>query len=205
MSPYHVTANNPMYSGYTYVTSSKEYDSDVKKLIDGWYASTLGNSSFDTQVMLGRFCSDGSGYKSCSDYGFSLGTTKVFSSFDRLVLSRYYSKEKDVLPTLNCPTSMDYGGNYQLKVGMISADELVLGGQLFGTNTVTYLNARSEPYWTMTPSHYKDKTYVSREYGGLTWNSVDTLRAVRPVINVIGDKGFKPMGDGSETNPYVMW
>lgn len=205
MSPYHTLTDDPKYAGYTYVTSDKTYDSTVKEMVDQWYMSTLGNSLFDEQIAMGRFCSDGSGYKLCTDYGFSLANTKVFAAFNRLVLSQYHISKKTVLPTLTCPADLPYGGNYRLKAGLITADELVLGGQLFGTNTSTYLNMRSDPYWTMTPSHYKDIAYAAREYGGLTWNTISTLRAVRPVINVIGDKGFKPLGDGSVSNPYVMW
>ena len=124
VSPYNLEFDNPKYSGYTYDNGT---DSFIKKEVDTWYKNTLGSSSYDSKVLGGRFCSDSSGYKKDTDYGFPSMDYNVFASYDRLMQAATgYTKENS--PTLKCPvTNESYGGSYRLKAGLITADELVLG------------------------------------------------------------------------------
>ena len=69
VSPYNLEYNDPKYAGYTYDNGT---DSFIKKEVDTWYKNTLGsNSSYDSKVLGGRFCSDSSGYKLASEYDVS--------------------------------------------------------------------------------------------------------------------------------------
>ena len=138
-TPYNLEYNDPKYTGYTYDNGT---DSFIKKEVDTWYKNTLGSSSYDSKVLGGRFCSDSSGYKKDTDYGFPSMNYNVFASYDRLGQSATgYTKENS--PTLKCPvTSESYGGSYRLKAGLITADELVLGGENPGVTTDSYLNTR---------------------------------------------------------------
>ena len=117
--------------------------------------------------------------------------------------------QENVTPSLKCPsTSEDYGGSYRLKAGLITADELVLGGETLGVIGDSYLNPGDNDllwYWSMTPADFDNG------YAGV-WNEDDDLRndivdndggAVRPVINVTTDNGFTS-GDGTASNPYVI-
>ena len=80
-TPYNLEYNNPKYTGYTYDNGT---DSFIKKEVDTWYKNTLGSSSYDSKVLGGRFCSDSSGYKPASEYGFSgMDGMNVFASYDR--------------------------------------------------------------------------------------------------------------------------
>ena len=127
ISPYNLEFNDPKYNGYTYDNGT---DSFIKKEVDTWYKNALGNTSYDSKVIGGRFCSDSSGYKPASEYGFSgMDGINVFASYDRLgQANNNYAKPNS--PTLMCPsTSESYGGSYRLKVGLITADELVLAGE----------------------------------------------------------------------------
>ena len=75
--PYNLKDNEPKYTGYTYDNGT---DSFVKREIDTWYNNTLGkNSAYDSMVILGRFCSDSSGYHYNETFGGNL-----FASWDRL-------------------------------------------------------------------------------------------------------------------------
>ena len=202
--PYNLESNDPKYTGYTYDNGT---DSFIKKEVDTWYKNTLGSSSYDSKVLGGRFCSDSSGYKPASEYGFSgMDGMNVFASYDRLGQSATgYTKENS--PTLKCPvTSESYGGSYRLKAGLITADELVLGGENPGVTTDSYLNPGDSEmyYWSMTPAAFNTgdaRVWSEREY--LVDNGVDTDLAVRPVINVTTDNGFTS-GDGTASSPYVI-
>ena len=73
-APYNLNDDDPKYTGYTYDNGT---DSFVKREIDTWYNNTLGkNSAYDSMVILGRFCSDSSGYNYDGDGSFA--------SYDRL-------------------------------------------------------------------------------------------------------------------------
>ena len=116
--------NDAKYSGYTYDNGT---DSFIKKEVDTWYNNTLGsNSIYDSKVILGRYCSDSSGYRYDETFGMN-----IFSSIDRLGQVGY-NFAKDNAPSFICPdTSESYGGSYRLKAGLITADELVYAGESF--------------------------------------------------------------------------
>ena len=202
-TPYNLESNDPKYAGYTY---DNGVDSFIKKEVDTWYKNTLGSSSYDSKVLGGRFCSDSSGYKKTTDYGFPSMNYNVFASYDRLGQSATgYTKENS--PTLKCPvTSESYGGSYRLKAGLITADELVLAGENPGVTTDSYLSPGKSgiEYWSMTPAAFGDGgAFVWGEIDGLGGNVVAYYGAVRPVINVTTENGFTS-GDGTVENIYVI-
>ena len=203
ISPYNLEYNDSKYTGYTYDNGT---DSFIKKEVDTWYKNTLGSSGYDSKVIGGRFCSDSSGYKPASEYGFSGMDFNVFASYDRLGQgATNYAKPN--APVLNCPsTSEIYGGSYRLKAGLITADELVLAGENHGATTDSYLSPGKSgiEYWSMTPAVFRiGSASVWTESGNLFFNSVDGSSAVRPVINVTTENGFTS-GDGTVENIYVI-
>ena len=206
---YNLNGNDPKYTGYTY---DNGIDSFVKKEVDTWYNNTLGsNSTFDSKVIGGRFCSDSSGYKKDIDYGFPDISYNVFASYDRLS-QRETKYNKPNMPTLKCPeTSESYGGSYILKAGLITADELILAGENPGVNGADdYLSVGNSSmyYWSMTPSNFRIESFnatvwfIATNLGnGYVTNNGNF--GIRPVINVRDDNGFTS-GDGTATNPYVI-
>lgn len=209
---YNLEYNDPKYTGYTYDNGT---DSSIKKEVDTWYKKALGNTVYDKMVSSGRFCSDSSGYKPASDYGFTdfpdMDGMNAFASYDRLGQSMTnYAKPNS--PTLKCPsTSENYGGSYRLKAGLITADELALAGENPGVVTDSYLNSVASgemfPYWSMTPAAFDNDYAVAAvwfEDDGLLDNGVGHHNyAVRPVINVTTVNGFTS-GDGTASSPYVI-
>ena len=198
--PYNLKDNEPKYTGYTYDNGT---DSFVKREIDTWYNNTLGkNSAYDSMVILGRFCSDSSGYHYNETFGGN-----SFSSVDRLVQASS-DFAKDNAPTFACPsTSESYGGSYRLKAGLITADELAYAGESYLVDGNSYLNPGQYGtlYLTMTPSD-------SNKYGSSSnWRiggEVSVLILVeasglRPVINIKTD-GMTLIGDGTLDNPYTL-
>ena len=203
-TPYNLESNDPKYTGYTYDNGT---DSFIKKEVDTWYKNALGSTTYDKMVNSGRFCSDSSGYKPASEYGFSgMDGINIFASYDRLGQA-FASYAKPNNPTLKCPsTSESYGGSYRLKAGLITADELVLGGENLGVTTDSYLNPGDSEmyYWTMSPAAFiNSNADVWIDYGVLINDTMYNYRAVRPVINVTTDNGFTS-GDGTASDPYVV-
>ena len=206
--PYNLESNEPKYAAYTYDRDTNETDSFIKREVDTWYEKALGDTVYDGMVSSGRFCSDSSGYKLETDYGFpDVGDYTVFASYDRLVQSATgYTKSNE--PSLMCPdTDETYGGSYRLKAGLITADELVLAGENPGVITDGYLSANTSRvyYWSMTPTDFGyGNARVWYELDYLTAYNVRNLNAVvRPVINVTTDNGFTS-GDGTAENPYII-
>ena len=206
--PYNLEYNDSKYTGYTYDRDTNETDSFIKREVDTWYENTLGSTVYDSMVTGGRFCSDSSGYKPASEYGFSgMGESNVFASYDRLgQFMTSYTKANS--PTLKCSsTSESYGGSYRLKAGLITADELVLGGENPWSTTDSYLNLGNSyiNYWSMTPANLMyGNAIVWDESSFLMYSNVNyTFDAVRPVINVTTENGFTS-GDGTSEKPYLL-
>ena len=202
---YNLEWNDPKYTGYTYDNGT---DSFIKREVDTWYKNALGNTIYDKMVNGGRFCSDSSGLKEETDYGFpDMGEYKVFASYDRLgQAATGYTKENS--PTLKCPsTSESYGGSYRLKAGLITADELVLAGENPGVVSNSYLNIVANgtmlDYWSMSPDGFNRGLALVWYESEFLSGGVGNYYAVRPVINVTTDDGFTS-GDGTASSPYVI-
>ena len=196
--PYNLESNDPKYTGYTYDNGT---DSFIKKEVDTWYANTLGNSSYDSKVSSGRFCSDSSGYREETMMGGN-----VFASYDRLGQASNNFVEPNS-PTLKCPTTNEtYGGSYRLKSGLITADEMVLAGESLAVVGNSYLNSgvSYRSYWIMTPGSFGNGYAIIWIMGDrLSSIVVDVNGAVRPVINVTTENGFTS-GDGTSEKPYLL-
>ncbi len=196
--PYNLESNDPKYTGYIYDNGT---DSFIKKEVDTWYANTLGNSSYDSKVSSGRFCSDSSGYREETMMGGN-----VFASYDRLGQASNNFVEPNS-PTLKCPTTNEtYGGSYRLKSGLITADEMVLAGESLAVVGNSYLNsgASYRSYWIMTPGSFGNGYAIIWIMGDrLSSIVVDVNGAVRPVINVTTENGFTS-GDGTSEKPYLL-
>ena len=193
---YNLEINDPKYSGYTYDNGT---DSFIKKEVDTWYNNTLGsNPDYDKYVILGRYCSDSSGYNYDGEGSFA--------SWDRLGQANF-DYAKDNAPSFICPnTNASYGGSYRLKAGLITADELVYAGESLGVTGNSYLNPGTDvtPYWSMTPAVF-DYGYalVWFENGALGYSGVYRNYAVRPVINLTTEN-CTLTGDGTLDNPYML-
>ena len=198
-TPYNLERNDAKYSGYTYDNGT---DSFIKKEVDTWYNNTLGsNSLYDSKVILGRYCSDSSGYRYDETFGMN-----IFSSYDRLGQAGY-NFAKDNAPSFICPSTFEsYGGSYRLKAGLITADELVYAGESFNVTGNSYLNSGASwlSYWSMTPAGFaNDDAIVWSEYDYLAYYRVNVSNAVRPVINLTTEN-MTLTGDGTLDNPYML-
>ena len=166
--------NHRFYQAPVYMyTNSNDNVSNIKKTLEDWYKANLKDySSFITN---GIFCNDTS----------KTITNSYYSSFNYNASSRLTGSNKT--PTFKCDGTFEYGGRYNLNIGLISADELAFAGGAYNAANSTYYLAYNKSFWTMTPASkttmFTSNIYESSEsYSGSTgyigsdgyWNEVDT-------------------------------
>ena len=211
-SAYNQSYDDPKYTGYSYDRDTNETDSTIKRDLEVWYDNVLAGTSYDSKITNGRFCSDSSGYQEMEAYDFSTDVYPegyLYASMGER-LANFARGESAVAnaPTLTCPTTSEsYGGSYHLKVGLITADELVLAGESFFVPGNSYLTGSMEfTYWSMTSANF-DGDFTPMVWIGFGFLHLDNVSAgyggARPVINVSADSIFTS-GDGSASNLYVL-
>ena len=169
-------------------------DSTIKTQLDTWYSNTLETND---KIVAKEFCNDTS---------FIENDKYRWNGYKRLSQSDN-SFAIDNSPSLICPeTSEKYGGSYNLKVGLITADELAFGGELYNMKSDSYLNSNST-YWSMTPvKKFNDFVYLNfgtSEDNKLSWYNVSGhYLGIRPVINISGR--VLANTDGTVNNPYII-
>ena len=117
-------------------------------------------------------------------------------------------------PSYICPTtSRLYGGEYNLKVGLLSADEYSFaGGLLYKNNKSVYLNSVylniMADVWLSTPAYMRQPGNVgilSQNINGMLTNIHNNI-SIGNVIPVLNLKSNIPYvsGDGTKDNPYMV-
>lgn len=185
-SKFNNLSNDLKYAGYKYIDENGlEQDSALKESVDNWYNSLL--LKYDDVIVNGDYCNDISSREENS--------ITYFGAYDRLVNGQ---------STLKCEN-----GLYELKVGLLSADEVALAGytqyqQQPYVNNYNYLY-NSSVWSTMSPSRFqKNIMYYYTVYPSyLNQLAVTNSYKFRPVIN-LGNDILVISGDGTVNNPYTI-
>ena len=219
-SAYNEKDDDNAYVGYMYGTpGSSTYeethaninDSTIKKYVDSWYESNIKGTNFEQYLTDNLFCND------------RLATETIPTGFS----NKGYGKEKTVYrwyyapwsPFLNhdmllkCSqkgdafTSSDiFNGNGALKysIGLISIDEVVIGGGYKDGNSSYYFYSGVN-YWPVSPSWFLNSASVPNiNLTGSSYGSgkITDKIGVKPVINL--KAGSLKSGDGTINNPYMV-
>ena len=206
-STFNSTYNNNMYVGYMYEGNQVHglvNNSDIKRVLDGWYQNSLTGVSDKIDGNAG-FCGDRTPYS---------GTGKGTINTDYSAENRLINNKK---PSFECQNESDFyttngseDGNKALTypIGLISADEAWYAGGLNANNTSYYLYTEQN-YWTMSPAHFMggwaSVFFINSNgsLGALGSSYVNSAYGVRPVINLKGDVTILS-GNGTASNPYVV-
>lgn len=192
------TLNSPCISDYdtstsTFNNNKTVTNSTMKTYLENWYKNNL--ASYDSKIALERFCAD---------------TTHPNSSLSDDVISFGASLRMDShSPLLKCSdTSETYGGNYKLKIGLLTADEMSFAGLGDETNSSTTNNyLYYSGYWYTMSLQFSNTNHGRlflgyrgkiTDYRGVTYS-----QAVRPVINLNSNVDITG-GDGTGSNPYTI-
>ena len=220
-SPFNATRTNPGYVGYMYgstlnstyeETNANENDSDIKKYLDSWYKQNIEDKGLSEYIADSGFCNDRSLSTRANngDGVQSSGTHTYYAGY-----TRYYETHS---PILTCPnptndlftTSTSEVGNQDLTypIGLITVDELMLGGLVDGyMNRLSYTYS-SSTYWTMSPSYFYVSNIAAYEFsanslGYANFNIVTGSLGVRAVINLTSDVQISG-GIGTANDPFVV-
>ena len=201
------TKESPCISDYNKETSAfannkTATDSIVKTYLEDWYINNL--KDYDDKINLSNFCND-----------------TTITSTNAIENATYYGGHNRILklkqPSLKCPNpSTTDGGNYKLKIGLLTADEINYAGlsyrQIDTTSFNTSKNADTSNYlyysnvwYSMTP-RFLIRSVSNMFYGslgGIVSSNVTGSQYIRPVINLKSDIQITK-GDGSQTNPYIV-
>ncbi len=190
---------------YNYTLEYNDNESEVKKIVDNWYAdnlASLGNVMSDAY-----YCNDRSiGFvlsENYDDNGYSdIATTygnRLSYSFickneqDRFSLSIYNGGYNTAINSLIYP------------VGLPTASDIAFaGGAGYEDNNNYYLNM-NRSYWTMTPESFNTTArvlYVNAS-GKILGDTPTESKSVFPVISIRPDIIVKT-GKGTNADPYLI-
>ena len=206
--------NNPGYIGFMYgdtfnssyaETHANENNSSIKTELDSWYKTNILDKGLSGYIADSGFCNDRS-----LDSGDGISTTSstYFGSYRRYINHN---------PGLICPQQNDLftinnaaDGNQALTypIGLITVDELMLGGLSYGyLNRLSYTYS-SVTYWTMSPRYFDAPSVGVYEFyaysiGSVGYDIVTRSHGVRPVINLAPDVEIES-GIGTANDPYIV-
>mgnify|MGYP005768053475 CR=1 FL=1 len=195
ISNFNVDRGSSVYVGLLY--GGTQHGTDTKSIIldflNSWYInSDLNDYKKYIDFDIG-FCS----------YRDTDGNHWEAMPVEDLYYGGYYRLQFGAVPLLDCSND----DILKIPVGLITADEAVMGG-LGSTATTTdnYLFT-GENYWTMTPYGYLVSDGLNMVFqilsnGYVGSNYVSLSAGVRPVINLKADTLFT--GSGTPSDPYTV-
>ena len=162
--------------------------------LNSWYTSSnLDDHADHIDTNIG-FCSDRT--MASGDNWSSRPASLMYYAVRRRI-------QLDKIPSLQC-SSNDI---IKVPVGLITADEAMLGGVPYNGNAAGNFLINGQAYWTMSPYYVNLSGSVHMFYvrsdGMLIYWGVDGMLGVRPVINLKADTQFSG-GNGTASNPYVV-
>ena len=198
---YNLEANRSEHVGWKYTEglqrpsgTTEGTPSNAKIKLEEWYNTNL--KSQETKIADGKYC---------NDRNVESGKTWSSTSSSMFYYAGYRRLYTDYAPTLSCET-LD---TYTLKVGLITADEVMYAGGK-NTNNTSYYLYNGQTYWTMTPQQWyyenlanmESRVFFVNDYGYVDgWYSNNTF-ALRPVINLKAN--IKLSGNGTINDPYEV-
>ena len=232
------STNQPTYAKVRYhglFSESKEAaqsnvkDSNIKKVVDNWYASNIYNKRDENNILLENylsdeiFCND----RTTTSNGYLYSPRVSYAGWNKFITGTKYSpilkcadsgitgkvnNNKFTLKTNNVTSlvlASEIGNNMlTYPVGLITADEIAYGGSGKSTNNLNFYLYTGVIYWTMTPSAIAvsgihSDMLVLNSQGLIYSNSLKAGYGARPVINLKSTVEYVS-GTGTETNPYII-
>ncbi len=162
---------------------------DIIKYLNSWYATNLIN--YDQFIANTKYC---------------LTTVSPVLTGDDQFFNSYLQISVNKKPTFLCLEASS-----SLKIGLLSADEVIMAGGLFEEPNLSYYlfnENQTNSWWTLSPHHlnHKDKIgylYAVNEKGSLI-DSVksDNQLAIRPTISL--NNLLVVSGNGLKESPYIV-
>ena len=194
-----VGTNNSYGFNSTYNTFDKMYysnGSNVKRQVDNWYNSNIKNTKYDSYVSSGTFCEQAK-VKYSTSYTSGNAPMTVYT---------------DYTPDFRCATDDNGKGILNIKVGLITYDEVIYAGEYYNkSNSNCYLYNGSYGTWTMSPAAFNSTSacaWLIYDVGSVhsacfvSIYNVTYVSSLRPVINL--NSNVTATGTGTSSDPYVI-
>ncbi len=180
---------NTAYTSYSNMYYSNS--DTIKKAVENWYTNNITNKGLDSYVATSIFCEQA---KVKSGSGVTTG------SANSLIYNTEYT------PNFRCTKDGNGKGVLELKVGLITYDEVIhAGSYIFKTNKDVYLGSNDISEWTMSPcGMLYEQASMWYDFSGSTTviGRTDTVYPYRPVINL--NANVMAYGDGTSTKMYKI-
>lgn len=187
---YSTKTNAEDYTGLKYIYNNVEINNDINTFLLNWYTTNIINNQLDEYVAPYSFCND----TSYSTTNYHL----YYNAYNRLV------NNKQPITTCNEKTA-DYGGTYNQKIGLITADEVAIAGGVYNTSNNNYYLYNGENFLTLSPAEYYNYNaymFIVDNTGALNIGKTTTSYGIRPVINLKED--ITVSGSGTINDPYTI-
>lgn len=177
-------------AGFQFELYYKMTDNNITTYLDNWYKAQIVDKDLDKYVITTGYCNDSTSRKEIIN--------TYFGAYDRTI--------NDLTPSLACPaTTAKFGGTYQRKIGLLTADEIIMAGGAYNKNNHNYYLYNGENFFTMSPSHHENNKmniFMVNNNGALTTANTNTSYGVRAVITIDGTVPIT--GTGTVNNPYKI-
>ena len=182
--------NSIDYLGLQYIYNNANVNNNIMNELEKWYDENIEKKNLDKVVAETAYCND----SNFTEENYH----KYFNAYNRLVSSK--------TPTYTCEeTTQDFGGIYNQKIGLISADEVAMAGAVDGINNTSYYLYVPYDYYTLSPAEFYGYNayifYVNGAGALLRTYPTDRLN-IRPVISLLSSVTVE--GDGTIDNPYHL-
>ena len=219
-SKFNEKADDNAYVGFKYGTpGSSTYEathantnkSTILTNLETWYNNNL--KAYESVIDDNVWCNDKTNVTDTSyDWsyggnatGLGYGTNKTYYGATRRLVSTIGSAG-GTGPSLKCTGELS---KINLKVGLITADELAFAGYAFFiNNTTTYLqeNATDTYWWSLSPFYFLDSYAgvwnVIGSDGGFDIGRVYYASGLRPSISL--KPSTNVTGNGTSSTPYII-
>jgi len=182
-------------------------NSAAKTYLDNWYRDNI-------QILATTITDKLTDNLFCNDRSVSSGTG-ILGSATYAPYIRHYTNRTNPTPTLKCAQQNDRftvsdtaigNGALTYPIGLITADEIAYGGNVYSFGNVNQYLSTSQSFWTMTPSNStgKDGDIWSLYSSGVLYADFNNYTyGIRPVLN-LRENMQVTSGDGSATNPFII-
>ena len=214
-SAFNSYSNDNAYEGYMYgkvgastyaETHANTNNSTIKTYIDTWYENNIKGTTNEKYIVDNIFCNDRSFAPNNS--GTGAGKSKTYYRWYNFANSSNNNKMM-----LTCPQKNDAftvndtskgNGALTYGIGLVTMDEVVLGGGWYSNNSNYYLYT-GQTYWPSSP-YYFDGGIAYGRYVHTSANKEyyvsDTRYGARPVISLTSE--VLAQGDGTAINPFHL-
>ena len=187
-------------------SSTNTTNSTIKAAIDGWYSTNM--TSYTNKLEDTPYCNDRTIYQ----LG---GWSPTGSTTNYLYLGAYGRTQSPYTPSLTCntndaftlPGNANGNGKLTYPVGLLTVDEIRLGGGRYNSGNSTYYLYTGQNWWSGSPYSFitfDARGFAVRSSGFLYSDSVFNAFGVRPAVSLKPGTKFASGGDGTPTNPYVV-